>query len=243
MNIVLVIAVLGMNLFSLAMILLRPRLYQTKLYRPMLKNIWLSVLPLLVLIATSVLCLNLAAAGYQGDVRGYVILALGIGLLGIGAWLLLLPNAGYLITELNFSHRTVDEKEVPLWYDIISILSLAMSGVLNTCLNVLLLQSLYIILFNQITHISTWNLVSWVITFILFLLVSMGIYLGRYIRFYSWDLLHPGEFIKKTISHFKGSGTLGNAVLFVLLHSVFFTLFYCATMANALYPFIVFLLS
>ncbi len=137
--------------------------------------------------------------------------------------------------------RGVDKTEVSIWYDIVSVLSLSLSGILNTCLNVMLVQTVYILLFTSVTHISIRNTASWFITFALFLLVSVGIYFGRYIRFNSWDILHPARFIGKLLGHFRAKGVRLNCLLFILFHSLFFTLFYCVTMANVLEPFIVFL--
>lgn len=53
----------------------------------------------------------------------------------------MLPNASYLITELNQSHRQAEDG-VPLWFDIILVISLAMSGVINSVLNVLAAHTL-----------------------------------------------------------------------------------------------------
>ena len=240
---ILLASIIGMNLLALAMILLRPKLYNTKLYKPMVKNIVLSVLPGVILLGTSVLCIQLTYSGYQEGIRNLVYLAIIAAAMGMLIWLLLLPNSGYLITELNFNHRQADPVEVPIWYDIISILSLAISGVLNTCLNILIVQSLYISLFNQTNNISLNNPVSWAIMFVVLFLVSAGIYLGRYIRFNSWDILHPIQFMKRLYSHFRKKGAKLNAFLFIVFHSLFFSLFYCSTMANALQPFILFILS
>lgn len=236
-------SITGMNFLAFVLILVRPKLFGTKLYKPMIKNIGLSILPGIVLLATTIICLTLANKGYQTDTRYLVILSMLIGFAGIGLWLLLLPNAGYLITELNFNHRTVDAAEVPLWYDIISVLSLSVSGILNTCFYILLVQSLYIVLFHPVSDISLWNATSWAATFVLFILVSFGIYLGRFIRFNSWDILHPAAFIKKIGTHYKQTNTVKNCILFTAAYSVFFMLFYCSTVVSSLQPFILFLLS
>ena len=43
----LILGIAAMNLFAAVLILLRPKLFGTKLYKPMLKNMGLSLLPLL----------------------------------------------------------------------------------------------------------------------------------------------------------------------------------------------------
>lgn len=165
----------------------------------MLKNIGLSLLPVLVLVIT--IPLMLVCMAYLNPILGLVV-----GVVGVIFWVLLLPNAGYLITELNLNHRTVDKSEVPIWYDIIAVLSLAMSGVMNTLFNVMLLQLLYAVVVNPM---DAFNLglanyrTLWIIITVLFILISLGIYIGRYLRFNSWDVLRPKRFFNILASHFS----------------------------------------
>lgn len=217
------------NVLSLFMILVRPALFKTKLYRPMLKNVFLSILPVGVLVFVFLLSLNVGRAGYLYGQRGLVALGFVAGLVGLFVWLLLLPNAGYLITELNLNHRSVDKVEVPLWYDIISVLTLSMSGVVNTLVNVTLVQMIYVGMFypHVFTEIrfSTHPLL-WLITGIVFVLVSFGIYIGRYIRFNSWDVLHPRQMWKKFRAYAVQPGNGKSMLLFVLLYTAFFFVMY-----------------
>src|SRR5699024_3523020 len=109
-----------LNVYALALILLLAPLFRTHLYRPMLWNMWLSILPALVLFVT------LAAIYLTIPVESPLLMWAAI-LVGGLLWLLMLPNSAYLITELNFSHRHENET-VPLWYDIVLVLTLALSG-------------------------------------------------------------------------------------------------------------------
>src|SRR5699024_122803 len=97
-----------LNVYALLLVLLRAPVYRTRLYRPMMLNIGLSVAPALVLLLAGLGLLVAVALGSR------VILWSVLILFGI-IWVLLLPNSAYLITELNFSHRKQDEG-VPLWY-------------------------------------------------------------------------------------------------------------------------------
>ena len=103
MMFILILGIAAINLFAVLLTLLRPKLFGVKLYKPMLKNMGLSLLPLLVLIAT--ILLMAAVLLYVNTFLGFVT-----GIAGVALWLLLLPNAGYLVTELNLNHRTVDKK-------------------------------------------------------------------------------------------------------------------------------------
>ncbi|WP_265521718.1 DUF1361 domain-containing protein [Oerskovia flava] len=215
----LVLGVLGMNLYALLLVVLRAPLYGTVVYRPMLLNIGLSIAPVLVLGVFVVADLALVAGGAPPWIT------VTVAVVGALVWLLLLPNAGYLVTELNLSHRK-DGERVPLWYDIVLVLTLAMSGVLNTVVNVLLVQVLYaVVRFPDDTDPFA-RPASWLVAFAILLLVTAGIYLGRYVRFNSWDLLHPLQFVRKLVRHLRERGAVVDALLFCLLHTVFLTLMY-----------------
>lgn len=228
---------IGINMLAYVMVRLRPRLYQTTLYKPMLTNIKLSLMPLVILMAagTAFVVFQGLSTYFGGHTVFWwaSILVAGAGFL---IWLLMLPNAGYLVTELNLNHREQDKTEVPLWYDIIGILTLAMSGVMNMCFNVFIVQFMIAIFVRGATRDSTFifDFVSWIVMAVLMLLSSFGIYLGRYIRFNSWDVRHPVQFIKKLSVHFKEKGTGKNCALFIVFHTLFFVVFYRATVGVVL---------
>lgn len=221
------LGVILLNVFAFALILLRAPLYRTEVYRPMLLNVGLSVLPVLVLTILIVVDLVLAAAGASTWLIGTLAGA------GLAVWLLLLPNAGYLVTELNFSHRTQDEN-VPLWYDIVAVLTLAMSGVLNTVVNIFLVQVFYAVLRYPGDRKPFERPASWLVVAIILVLVSFGIYLGRYIRFNSWDLVHPAGFVRKLVRYFREPGKVRDAALFSGLYTVFFALIYLVVIGSLL---------
>ncbi|GMA30748.1 DUF1361 domain-containing protein [Litorihabitans aurantiacus] len=97
------LCVLGVNLYAAAMIVLRAVRYRTPLYRPMLLNIVLSIVPIVLAVAGFVVVL-VAQASFFGDPRfgwiGPTSFALAAAM-----FLAFFPNSAYLITELNFSHR------------------------------------------------------------------------------------------------------------------------------------------
>lgn len=217
----LVLGAVAMNAYAAVLVLLRAAIYREPVYRPMLLNIALSVAPVVVLaIALVVLVLQVQLA--PSTVGVWLTMIIG-GLL----WLVLLPNAGYLITELNMSHRKADDP-VPLWFDIVAVLSLTLSGVVNTVLNVLLVQFLVIALADPNTTTPFAQPWVYLIGGAILLLVSFGIYLGRYLRFNSWDLMHPRSFVGKLVAHFREPGRVPSTLLFVVLHTIFFAIVYLA---------------
>jgi uncharacterized membrane protein len=95
-------------------------------------------------------------------------------------WLLFFPNAPYLLTD--FIH--LGEGPAPLWYDALMLSAFAWTGLL------LGFGSLYLV--QMVIRRAFGEKVAWLSVVIALGLASIGVYLGRFIRFNSWDaLLHP----------------------------------------------------
>ena len=215
------LGLVGLNLYALLLVLLRGPLFGTTLYRPMVLNIALSISPAVVM-ALVLVALVLVVAVAPSSASVWAVLVVGAVL-----WLLMLPNAAYLVTELNLSHRRpADVETVPLWYDIVLVLTLAMSGVLNTLANVAIAQLAYAAVVNDTVEQARRDPGAWVLAGAVLLLVAFGIYLGRYIRFNSWDLLHPTSFARKLRGHFRVRANRLAALGFVLTHGVFLAILY-----------------
>lgn len=213
-----------LNVYALVLVLVRAPLYRTRLYRPMVLNIGLSLAPILVLVLTlAALVVTVTIAPSQLAVWVEI-------LIGGAVWLALLPNAAYLITELNFSHRS-DSDPVPLWYDIVLTLTLALSGIVNALLNVVLAQVLFVMVAypNSVAPLEAPS--SWIFAAIIIVLVTVGIYFGRYIRFNTWDLLHPRSFLHKLRAHFAEPGNTASLFGFVTLHSILLACLYLLVVA------------
>lgn len=213
-----VVGIIGMNALAVLLVVCRAAAFRTRLYRPMLLNIGLSVAPVVVL-GAGVLVLAFALAA--GLPRG---IAVAVEVVVLLVWLLLLPNAGYLITELNLSHRRPGER-VPEWYDVLLVLSLAMSGVLNMLMNVFLVQLAYAaVRFDAIEALESVELR--VLTGLVLVLAAFGVYIGRNIRVNSWDVLHPWSLVAKIVRHLRDGRRARDAAGFTLTCAVFFGLMY-----------------
>jgi len=92
-------------------------------------------------------------------------------------WLMFFPNAPYIITDL-FHLRVI--KSMPIWYDTLMILSYAWTGMLFGFLSLLDIEE---ILKRKLPR----ALVACISVFLLFV-GSFGIYIGRYLRWNTWDL-------------------------------------------------------
>ncbi|MEA3208379.1 MAG: hypothetical protein QOE70_1436 [Chthoniobacter sp.] len=93
-------------------------------------------------------------------------------------WFLFFPNAPYIITDLVHLH---ERPPVPYWYDMIMIMAFALTGLFLGYLSLYLMQEIVR------SRIGRWP--SWAFVFVMLGLSAFGIYLGRFLRWNSWDVL------------------------------------------------------
>lgn len=93
-------------------------------------------------------------------------------------WLLFLPNAPYLVTDLI--HLKL-RPPLPLWYDTFLLFSFAWTGLLLGVFSLIQARDYWA------RHISRSTATAFV--FVSLALCSLGIYMGRFQRFNSWDIL------------------------------------------------------
>ena len=107
-------------------------------------------------------------------------------------WLLFIPNAFYIITDLFHLHMN---SIMPLWFDLVLILSFAWSGMLLGIISVRRMEALFEQHFRK--HFDLVFIVP------VMALNAMGIYFGRYLRYNSWDVLtNPFDIAGDTINLF-----------------------------------------
>ena len=121
----------------------------------------------------------------------------------VAIWLLFLPNAPYILTDLF--HLKIRENS-PLWFDLILVLSFALTGMM------VFFKSLKDMLALLSGRINPFYMT--IITPCLFWLVSYGLYLGRYLRFNSWDIVHPFYLIKTSFGILFEKDTIGFTCIF-----------------------------
>lgn len=137
-------------------------LYSTVLvYLFLLWNLFLAWLPLLFA--------GLASRWRRRSFLGWVF---------SGLWLLFFPNALYLVTDLlHLSSRS----NVPVWYDLIMLFGFALTGLFLGFVSLSLMQSMVADRFGR------W--VGWLFVLAALGLSSFGVYIGRFLRWNSWDAL------------------------------------------------------
>ncbi len=93
-------------------------------------------------------------------------------------WLLFFPNAPYILTDLFHLRLT---SAMPIWFDLVLILSFAWTGLLFGFLSLWDIEDL---LRNRLKEKYVIG-----ISVLLLFIGSFGIYIGRYLRWNSWDIL------------------------------------------------------
>jgi uncharacterized membrane protein len=93
-------------------------------------------------------------------------------------WLLFIPNSFYILTDL-FHLDNFDT--APKWFDLLLIFSFAWNGII---LGILSIRKVEMMLEK-----TTGRKFSLLIVFMVMFLNAFGIYIGRYLRFNSWDII------------------------------------------------------
>ena len=137
----------------------------------------------------------------------------------IGCWLLFLPNAPYIITD--FLHLK-ERAPIPYWYDILLLFSAALNGLLLGFASLLTIEKFLADRYG--------NRISGIIILLSFFLCAFGIYMGRYLRWNSWDIItNPDEIaidildrVLNPFAHFKtwSVTVLFGSFLYVMYYSV-----------------------
>ena len=137
-----------------------------------------------------------------------------IGLLS--GWLLFFPNAPYIITDLfHFSK----DPGVPYWFDLVLVVSGTWNGML---LGFLSLMQVERFLLKKLS-------VKWtgLIIALCILLCGYGIYLGRYLRYNSWDILtNPIELLSAIANHILSPFDNSRIWAFTIVFSMMFGIIY-----------------
>lgn len=147
---------------SIVLLMIRMKLTHSYFYLFLVWNLFLAVVPF-------------AISTYLASVpklNKYVLF------LWFGTWLLFLPNAPYIITDLL--HLKISNTNL-LWLDILVINAFALNGLILFYYSLLEMKT---ILSPYLSN-KTWRLLIFTIPFI----SSFGVFLGRFLRYNSWEIL------------------------------------------------------
>ncbi len=132
------------------------------------------------------------------------------------SWFLFFPNSPYIVSDLI--HITF-RNNVPVWFDTIMIFSFAWNGL------ILGFVSLWIV--QQLTARWFGSVVSWLFAAFVLTATGFGIYLGRFQRWNSWDVLvDPLGMAKQVLIYMLNPLDYPRTVAVTLLFAGFLTIAY-----------------
>ena len=157
-------SLLGLTLIVYAMIGFRIFYSGNLEYGSLIWNLFLAWIPF-----------GLALAVYDGFRRGAARFPL---IAGAALWLIFFPNAPYIVTDIKHVRNWAG---MPIWYDVILVGAAALTGLALGFASLYLMQAVVRRMVGAVN--------AWVFALTILGLSSLGVYLGRYLRWNSWDLI------------------------------------------------------
>lgn len=188
-------ALLLSSLMSFAIVLFRIYYSGKETYIFLIWNLFLAWVPLISALAFWYFS--------RHGLRSLPLLALFFG-----GWFLFFPNSPYIVTD--FLHLA-PRQNVPLWYDLLLIFSFAWNGL------ILGFTSLWIV--QGVIEQMVGRFLSWLVVLGTLVTSGFGIYLGRFLRWNSWDVLTDpralaGDIYVRLVDPLAHPQTLAVTILF-----------------------------
>jgi len=126
-------------------------------------------------------------------------------------WLAFFPNAPYLVTDIiHLQHRS----DAPFWFDLILFVSIAWTGCFLGLVSLFLMQ--------EIVRRAAGAAVSWLFALATLGLSGLGIYLGRFLRWNSWDLFFdPTRIFGSLFDGLRHPAAHSQTIVFSVIFAVF----------------------
>lgn len=185
--------------FSMCLLLVRFLYSASDYYRFYIWNTFLAIIP--YALSTQIL--------KSKKIRAFTILLL------VG-WFLFLPNAPYLITDLFHYEQ---QNAAPYWYDLFIVIIGSWNGLILGLISLLNVEQFLARYFTPV-----WVKVS---VFASLLLCSYGVFIGRFNRFNSWDIISaPRNLVVTSAHHILLPMHYPKVWVFTLLFTTMLTLMY-----------------
>jgi uncharacterized membrane protein len=131
-------------------------------------------------------------------------------------WLLFIPNSFYIMTDLFHLSRF---KGAPEWFDLLMIFSFAWNGIIAGVISLRRVELIISLIKGKELSILVVGAIMW--------LCALGIYIGRFLRYNSWDILTDpfslaGDIIHMILHPFQNGYAWG----MTLCYGMFMTLVY-----------------
>jgi len=155
--------ILILLIFAIVLNIIRIFIFQNTTFVYMFWNIFLASIPFLIS-SILIICVNKSNIFKPLFILGFIL------------WIIFLPNAFYVITDFIHLGRI---HGVPVMYDIFVLSSSSFVSLLMGIYSIIYIEKILLLKFTKkITDI--------IIIFVI-LFSSIGIYLGRFLRYNSWD--------------------------------------------------------
>jgi uncharacterized membrane protein len=158
------IVVAGLLLWCVFLIAVRFRVSGSGYYLFLYDNLFLACLPLILS----------TALRFAHRLKWHVIFKCVL----FGLWLLFLPNAPYIMTDIVHLNRA---PHGTAWFDLAMLLSCSGTGLLVGYLSLADVQGMVARRFS--------SLYGWIFALVSLVLSGFAIYIGRFLRWNSWDIL------------------------------------------------------
>jgi len=192
----------GATIFCIGIWIFRSEYSGSGRYAFLIWNIFLAWIPFIISYFTYTLTLN----------RRWVYIFIPVAAF---LWLIFFPNAPYILTD--FQHLARLTGELPVWFDVMMLIWFAFTGVLLGMVSLFLMQE---IVRREFGRWTGWGFVALVTA-----LSSAGVYVGRFLRWNSWDIFrNPGGMVKYTIEKVQDPSL--QSVVFIGLFGAFFLFLY-----------------
>ena len=131
-------------------------------------------------------------------------------------WLLFIPNSFYILTDLV---HLIYIQSAPKWFDLLLLLSFAWNGLLFGIASVRKIEVILLHIYGRSFSLAIIFLVMW--------LNALGIYVGRFLRYNSWDIVAQPFSLFSDLFNILAS-PFSNSMEWIMIsaYAVFMTLLY-----------------
>ena len=193
----------GASLLCMLLWRLRAGLTGTDNYGFLIWNLFLAWIPFLIAYFTYTFSLTHARLHWVVPAAAFL-------------WLIFFPNAPYILTD--FQHLSFPGwQDIDTWYDVLMLVWFAFTGLLLGIVSLFMMQE---IIRRQFGRWTGWGFVALVTG-----LTSLGVYMGRFLRWNSWDILNnPGRLALQTIQRAQSPSL--QSIVFTSIFAAFFLFLY-----------------
>jgi uncharacterized membrane protein len=133
----------------------------------------------------------------------------------LALWLLFLPNAPYVLTDIIHLARS---SHAPIWYDLALLLSCSGTGLLMGYLSLIDVQGIVVRRLGPAC--------GWMFALVSLVLSGFAIYLGRFLRWNSWDVLFEPTLVFQILGGLMQPWAHARALAVTLIFGMILTLGY-----------------